>query len=169
VPDPPLFPADPDRRRRVRELEEWGEEELQGVPRRLMRWGLVRRVSLRRWLSEDADVPSPGLAAATGGPTARYYARASHANNDTVREDLARLPELLDRVDACVAEGLIGPGEDNAATFQVLASVRFLDEFEDLRGVMIGRSCTAAAHEVFPDYPGPIPAFLPKDWLPTKA
>ena len=166
VPDPPLFPADPERRRRVEELEEWGEKELQEVPRRAIRWGLVRRVSLRRWIAEDSEVPGPGLAAATGGPTARYYARASHANNDTVREDLRRLPEMLARVDACVAEGVIGPGEDNAATFQVLSTVRLLDEFEDLRALMARHDCTRAAREVFPDFPGPIPAFLPRDWLP---
>lgn len=166
VPDPPLFPADPEERRRVEELEEWGEQVLQEVPRRFMRWGLVRRVSLRRWIAEDAHVPGPRLAAATGGPTARYYARASHADNETVRRDLERLPELLDRVDACVGEGIIGPGEDNAASLQVLSAVRFLDEFEDLRGPMAGRPGTAAAREVFPVFPGPIPAFLPKEWLP---
>ena len=166
VPDPPLFPSDPERRRRVEELEAWGANELQEVPRRLIRWGLVRRVSLRRWIAEDAEVPGPRMAAATGGPTARYYARASHANNDTVREDLAQLPNLLDRVDACIAEGLIGPGEQNAATFQVLSTVRLLDEFEDLTGLTAGRPATAAAREVFPEFPGPIPAFLPRDWLP---
>ena len=166
VPEPPLFPVDPDKRRRVEELEEWGERELQEIPRRAIRWGLVRRVSLRRWIAADAEVPGPRLAAATGGPTARYYARVSHADNETVRADLARLPELLDRVDAAVGEGVIGPGEDNAATFQVLSTVRLLDEFEDLRGLMPGRAATAAARTVFPDFPGPIPAFLPRDWLP---
>lgn len=165
VPEPPLFPADPDERRRVEELEEWGERELQEVPRRLLRWGLVRRVSLRRWIAEDAHVPAAGVAARTGGPTARYYARLSHADNDAVRRDLEQLPALLGRVDDHVADGLIGPGRDNAATFQVLSTVRFLAEFEDLRDLMNRHACTEAARAVFPEFPGPIPAFLPRDWL----
>jgi glutathione S-transferase len=39
VPEPPLFPPDPDRRRAVEAAERWGDETLQPVPRRLFRWG----------------------------------------------------------------------------------------------------------------------------------
>src|ERR1044072_269719 len=36
-PEPPLFPADPERRLAVEEAERWGEERLQNVPRVLYR------------------------------------------------------------------------------------------------------------------------------------
>ena len=49
-----------------------------------------------------------------------------------MRADIDRLPELLDRVDALIADGTIGGAEPNAADFQILASVRVLLEFEDL-------------------------------------
>src|SRR4051794_24188277 len=42
VPEPPLFPHDPEHRRAVEEAEAWGESELQPVPRRMYRWGLGR-------------------------------------------------------------------------------------------------------------------------------
>ena len=35
VPSPPLFPADPERRREVEAADRWGDEVLQPVPRRL--------------------------------------------------------------------------------------------------------------------------------------
>src|SRR5437763_13733942 len=37
-PDPPLFPADPEKRLAVEEAERWGDEILQDVPRRIVRW-----------------------------------------------------------------------------------------------------------------------------------
>jgi glutathione S-transferase len=41
VPEPPLFPADPDRRAAVEEAERWGERVLQPVPRQLFRYLIV--------------------------------------------------------------------------------------------------------------------------------
>ncbi len=42
VPERPLFPHDPERRREVEEAEAWGEEVLQPVPRRLVWNGMGR-------------------------------------------------------------------------------------------------------------------------------
>ena len=47
-PEPPLFPADPERRRAVEEAERWGEEVLQAIPRRLLRVAFSRDPGLRR-------------------------------------------------------------------------------------------------------------------------
>src|SRR6266540_356761 len=46
-PDPPLFPADPERRLEVEEAERWGDEVLQNVPRRIIRWLAVHRPETR--------------------------------------------------------------------------------------------------------------------------
>src|SRR5260370_952805 len=51
-PEPALFPADRERRRAVEDAEAWGESELQPVPRRVYRWGLVRDRAMRRRLAE---------------------------------------------------------------------------------------------------------------------
>jgi glutathione S-transferase len=77
-----------------------------------------------------------------------------------VRQDIARLPELLDHVDALIADGTIGTSEPNAADFQILASVGVLRAFADLGGEVRGRPCEAAARRLFPDWPA-IPSGLP--------
>ena len=41
-PNPPLFPADPERRARVEEAERWGHE-FQEIPRKISWWALKRR------------------------------------------------------------------------------------------------------------------------------
>src|SRR3954454_8825342 len=49
-PEPPLFPAEPGALARVEDAERWAEEQLQPMPRRILRWGLVRHAELRGWL-----------------------------------------------------------------------------------------------------------------------
>ena len=51
VPEPPLFPGDPDRRAAVEAAEQWGDEIYQPVPRRLSygRWRATARCSPRSW------------------------------------------------------------------------------------------------------------------------
>jgi glutathione S-transferase len=168
TPDPPLFPADPDLRRAADEAERWGDEELQDLPRRLFRWGLVRHLYLRRWLSAASGLPAPAVAARLSGLNARYYARLAHADDAAVRRDLAELPQALERADQLLADGVLQTDPPNAAGLQVLCSVRALDCFTDLHPVVDRHPSAAAAERLFPDYPGPIPAFLPREWLPSS-
>src|SRR5947209_6534071 len=85
-------PVESAERERVEEAERWGDEELQSVPRRIMRWGLVRDVDLRRWLGERSNAPAPAVAARLSGLNARYYAWLADADEAAVRRDLAELP-----------------------------------------------------------------------------
>jgi glutathione S-transferase len=165
APEPPLYPADPALRARVEEAEAWGERELQNVPRLLIRWGLLGDPGLRRWLAEAAGMPAPALAARTSVPVARYYARAIGADEVAARRALAEMPGMLDRADALLGDGTLTTAPPNAATLQILSSVRALDEFTDLQPTTAGRPSTRAAHELFPDYPGPVPPFIPRAWL----
>jgi glutathione S-transferase len=151
-PDPPLFPTDED-------VERWADEELQMVPRRLLRWGLTRDAHLRRWISEESGVPAPAVAGALGLPAAWYYARAVGAGEAAVSSALEQLPASLDRVDALLAEGVLDPAAPDAATLQVLCCVRALAGFADLRDQVTSHACAAPARELFPDYPE-VPAFL---------
>jgi glutathione S-transferase len=152
-PDPPLFPTD-------EAVERWGDEELQMVPRRIVRWGLTRDAGLRRWILEASGVPVPGVVGALGLPAAKYYARAVGADEPAVRRALDELPDMLARADALLADGVLTPAAPDAATLQVLCSVRALDGFADLHEQVAAHPCAAPAHALFPDYPE-IPAFLP--------
>jgi glutathione S-transferase len=166
-PDPPLFPADPQRRRAVQEAQQWGHDELQPVPRRIFRWALNRDPKVRAWMAEAVvGLPAPKLAAAAFKPIGALFARLSSADEENVRRDLHRLPSLLDRCDALIAQGIIGGPDVNAADCQILPSIRLMLGMEDLGPVVRGRPCARAAMRLLPDYPGPVPAALPAHWLP---
>jgi glutathione S-transferase len=165
-PAPALFPADPDERRAVQEAERWGDEEFQSVPRRILRWGLVGNMDLRRWLAGQTAVLMPGALARASGLNARYYAKVAGATEDAARRDVAALPAHLDRVDRMLDDGLISPATPNAAAYQVLCTVRSLDGFTDFQEVLAGRPSTAAARQIFPaDFAdSPVPRFVPPGW-----
>jgi glutathione S-transferase len=157
----PLFPLDPEQRARVEEAERWGDQVLQPVPRRLFRHLLLMNEDARHWMgTEILHMPAPRLLAVLFMPVIRQLARKSRADEAGVREDIARLPQLLDHADALIADGTIGAAEPNAADFQILASVGVLRAFADLEHEVRGRLCEAAARRVYPDWPA-IPAGLP--------
>jgi glutathione S-transferase len=158
-PEPPLFPPDPEARARAEEVERWADEELQTVPRRILRWGLTRNASLRTWISEQSGVPLPAVAGALGLPAAHYYARAVGADEPAVRRALDALPATLASVDALLAEGVLAPEAPTAVTLQVLCCVRALDGFADLHDQVAAHPSAAPARALFPDYPD-VPAFL---------
>lgn len=161
VPDPPLYPQG-DARAAVLEAERWGDEVFQDVPRRIMRWGLVHDIDLRAWLAADAGLPAPAISARLSGASARYYARVVHADEAAVRRELAGLQANLDRVDALLADGTLTLDPPNAATLQVLSTVRALDAIADLHDAVSAHACAAPARELFAAYPAPAPAFLPE-------
>jgi|SRR5215211_6034893 len=166
VPEPALFPADPERRRAVEDAEAWGDEELQPVPRRLAWAAFSRDRSGVRSFLEDARLGIPtGLAAKTSAPVVALARRLNTATEEAARADLAALPGLLDRVDGLIAEGTIGGWERNAADFQIATSVRLLLTFDDLRPAIEERPAGALARHVAPDFPGRIPPVFPPGWL----
>jgi glutathione S-transferase len=160
-PDPPLLPAEPERRALVEETERWGEQVLQPVPRRLFRHLLLTNEGARLWMvTEMLHMPAPRVLAVLFMPVIRQMARKSRADDARAREDIARLPELLDHVDRLIADGTIGASEPNAADFQILASVGVLRAFGDFWPEVRGRPCEAAARRLYPDWPS-IPCGLP--------
>jgi glutathione S-transferase len=138
-PEPPLFPADPERRDDVEVAEAWGERVLQVVPRRLFRWALVREPVLRRSLARINRLPAPGLMAVLLKPLAGRFAKVSAADDATVRRHLRELPGLLDHADGLVSKGVIGAGVPNAATFQIAPSLDLLSRFPQLQHLLEGR------------------------------
>jgi glutathione S-transferase len=170
VPSRRLVPADPGRREAVLRAESWADEALQPAARRLS-WAVLKRdrSTLESFL-EDARLGIPAhLAARTAPPVIRLSARLNRADDAAVRRDLRALPGMLDRVDALLAEGVIGGEEPNVADFQVATTVRLLMTLEDLEPLLDGRPATAHALAVAPRYPGRLPAVFPRDWLPAAA
>ena len=110
--------------------------------------------------TEIMHMPAPRILSMLFMPVIRQMARKSRADDARVREDIARLPPLLDHADALIADGTIGAEEPNAADFQILASVGVLRAFVDLRAELRGRMCEAAAQGLYPDWPA-IPSGLP--------
>ena len=95
-PEPPLFPADPERRAAVEEAERFGDEDLQHPVRQILWWALRKDAAPLRSYSEGARLGVPiGLAVRTAAPIVALSARFNEASDDNVRADLAALPGLL--------------------------------------------------------------------------
>ena len=163
--EPRLFPAEPERRRAVEEAEAWGEGELQ--PCRGASSAGARRgcQSMRVWMVRDMGMPAPNVMARAQKPLAHAFARMAEVSDERVRADIAALPAQLDHIDRLIADGVIGGDEPNAADFQIGTSVRVFLAFEDLRELVEGRPAGELAMRLLPRYPGPIPPFLPREWL----
>src|SRR5213076_2776439 len=69
----------------------------------------------------------------------------------------SRTQRLLD-------DGTLALDPPNAATLQILSSVRFLDALADLHPRIGETPAARAARKLFPDYPEPVPPFLPPEW-----
>jgi glutathione S-transferase len=165
-PEPPLFPADPERRAAVEEAERFGDEELQHPIRQISWWSIKKDNSSLRSYSEGAKLGIPiGLAVKTAAPIVALSARFNEATDENVRRDLAALPGFLDRIDAWIAEGILGGEQLNAADFQIAPSIRLAMTLQDLRPAIEARPAGKHARRVIPDYPGDAPPILPPAWL----
>ena len=139
VPEPPLFPADPEERARVEAAEAWGESVLQPVPRQLIYSDAARRVPADALLSyaSESKLPLPLWAAKPFLPViTRVEKRLNAATQDTARRHLKDLNRTLDVVDGYLADGTIGGEHPNAADLQIVTSVRLLMTIDDLAPVI---------------------------------
>jgi glutathione S-transferase len=176
APDAGLFPRNHERRRLVEQAERFGHDELQPMARRVFRWAAAHDNAVRAWMARYViHAPAPTLIGCAFQPATVYFSRViSNATDAQTRADLARLPELMDRVDALLEQGTIGRAAPNAADLQIFSSIRLLIAHEDLRAAIAPRPCGKAALQLIPDYPRsgpdalpPIPAALPPEWLPA--
>jgi len=130
-PTPPLLPAEPDRRERVEEAEAWGDDLLQMTARRLI-------------------LTAGGAGNLTGGASEGYLGPLLFSNPHVRRvasrgfasvfasgprrepELMGEARELLDGVDARIAEGTLDGDGLNVADFVVAPSVALLAYHRDL-------------------------------------
>jgi len=167
VPEPPLLPAQGGAERKtVLEAEAFGEAVLQPAVRRIL-WNSVRREprSIATFLEGSSLPLPPAIAARTSGPIIYGEYRINHADDENVIRDLEDLPGWLDRMDAWVADGILGGDTPNAADFQILTSIQLLVRLRDLRPLIKDRPVGRAASHLVPAYPGDVPACLPPEWL----
>jgi glutathione S-transferase len=164
-PEPLLFPADPAQRQAVEEAERWGDETLQDVPRRIVRWLSVHRPETKVMIAKDVGIPFPRFAAWINTPAARHLANKVGAD-DRVQEAIAQVPEVLAHADGLIADGVIGRNEPNAADFQIATSVRALLSVKDLDSATQGRPASQLALKLIPEFGTDLPpGLLPADWL----
>jgi glutathione S-transferase len=140
-PEPPLFPSDPARRAAVEEAERWANGPLQMAARR------IPGAAIRR------DPEGFSRSAAAGRLGHLLYKRAltrrvvipwlagsvfaASANPD--RDPVAELPELLDRIDAWIADGVLGGLHPNAADFMIAPSLALTLYRPDVMPLFEGR------------------------------
>jgi glutathione S-transferase len=171
VPTPALVPAPDDPSyTAVLEAERWGEEAFQSLPRRIIDAAFLRRPAAMESYAADAKLPLPGPLLRAGMPlTARMMAGRNKAREESVRGDLAGLPGHLDRIDAWIADGVLGGEQPNAADLQIGSAVRLLASIGDVRPLIEGRPA-AGLTRYFPPMVGEVePGALPAEWLPVPA
>jgi glutathione S-transferase len=165
-PDKPrLFPTDPAERRRVQQVERWGED-LQNAVRRI--FYCAARRDRKAFLSVLAAGRGPvkTFALRLMAPVVIKLAVGLHrATDEAGHEDIELLPERLDQIDAWIAEGVIGGEQLNAADFQIGVNVSALLLSDDLTPFVEGRPAAALARRVFPDYVGHLGPVVPAEWM----
>jgi len=159
VPEPRLYPHDPEARALVEEAEEWGDTVLQDEVRPISLLGIAARPESAASFLEAASIPLPtSLAAPTTGPLFRAEVRLLGFTPARVQEMLDALPSRLDHVDVLIQEEVIGdPASPNAADLQIGASIALLGRFDDLGPLLADRPCKRLADDLFPDFPGHVP------------
>ena len=159
-PDPPLFPADPDRRRGVEEAERWGDEVFQMTARRIGlaaflhgRDGLVNRGDDGRLGPLLWHHTTPRLVGAR--LIARFIFRA---NAQTESQLLAALPGQLDRIDGWIEAGVLNGEDLYAADFMIAPSLALLCYRPDLRPEIERRPAIRLVDRLLPEPAAPQPA-----------
>jgi glutathione S-transferase len=154
---------------RVLELERWGDEVFQSVPRRIIDVGFLRHPTAMLSYAGDSKLPVPLALTRPALPlTARIMAVKNKARDPAVRADIAALPGQLERIDAWIAEGLLGGERPNAADLQSGSTVRLLTTIADVRPLIEGHPA-AELTRYFPPAVGEMPAgALPGEWLPAS-
>jgi glutathione S-transferase len=171
LPEPPLYPAEPELRVAVEDAERWGEEILQPAIRRILWNALKRNRAPLASYAEGARLGLPiGLAVRTAAPIVAAAARMNSASDEAVRADLAALPGWLRRIDDWIADGTLGSEPVTAADLQIAASLRLAMTLDDLHPAIAPRPAGELALRAIPEFPGQAPPALPAAWLePLRA
>ena len=162
-PQPPLFPGDGERRRAVEHAERFGEE-LQDIARRLVLGASRRDPRVFTDVYRHASPWMRPMQRVSRAPMVRLATAGHRATDRAASEDLCALPELLDRIDAWIAGGLLDGVQRNAADLQIATAIALLLCFADLAPFIEGRPAARLARLV-PEHPDAIASTFPEAWL----
>lgn len=156
-PQPPLFPADPARRAAVEEAERWANETLQMAARRIPGAAVVRDPAAFSRSSGDGRL---GYLLYKRALTRRLLLprilRGVFASGPAAdRELLAQLPPMLDRIDAWIADGVLGGAQLNVADFMVAPSLALILYRADVMPMFEGRPALELVDRLLPEPPSP--------------
>ena len=152
-PEPALFPDDPEQRRAVEEAERWANEALQMAARRIALAWAVRDPAGASRSGGDGRM---GYLLYRGALTRRliipHIGRLIFAvDRASDRELLAGLPPMLDRIDAWIADGVLGGGRLNAADFMVAPSLALILYRPDILPLLEGRPALELVDRLLPE------------------
>lgn len=152
VPDPRLLPADRTARAGVEAAERFGDEVFQQAVRRIVLWSLVN--------DPDSVTPDPAI-----GPlpiprnawlrrriTRRSF-RVFGITDAVVRDDLKAVPEMMDRLEAYIDEGVLDGPELNAADFEIAPLIAALLGASYVATDVVDRPAARLASRVMPSHP----------------
>jgi glutathione S-transferase len=147
-PEPRLVPDDP----RVEEAERWGDEVLQ-------QW--ARRMVVEAGLRDPDSLHARGGAGRLGAlltkhdrlrpRIARGVKLAFRMSSEQLRHDQTRVAEMLDRVDALIAEGVLDGERLNCADLQIAPSLALVDYRLDVRDELRSRPAGRLMERVLPE------------------
>jgi glutathione S-transferase len=165
VPEPPLFPGDD--RATIEGAEAWADSVLQDGVRQLARYAIGKDPEAMASFLAGPLLGIPEGAVRRAVPVLRpVVSLQMRTSEDTAKACLQALPGQLDRVDALLAEGVIGGERPNAADFQIAPSVRLMLTFDQLRAHIANRPAGRHAHALVTDYSGRFREVFPQSWLP---
>jgi glutathione S-transferase len=165
VPEPALYPSDPERRAAVEEADRWGDEEFQQDVRDLIWAGAVHRPDALVSYGKGSRVPLPdGVVRAVAPAIARAQRGINRTGDAKARAVLQALPHKIARIDGWIADGTIGDlAHPNAADLQILSTVRLMSSLADVRPLFSSSRSLELAERLF----GPIHGELPSGSLTT--
>jgi glutathione S-transferase len=152
-PEPPLFPTDSEQRAAVEEAERWANETLQMAARRIPgAWAVRDPVAFgrsagdgrlgyllyRRELARRLIVP-------------RILSGVFATSPKEERDPVAEFPGMLERIDAWIADGVLGGAQLNAADFMVAPSLALILYRPDVKPMFEGRPALELVDRLLPE------------------
>jgi glutathione S-transferase len=169
APEPPLLPADEKERKSVELAEEWGDEVLQPLARRVIWVALARSPASLPSYGKDSRLAIPAPVQRLSAPLIALAERKINDASDlNVRADLRALDHHLARVERWIDHDVVGGSQPNAADLQIGSSLALLMTLGDVRPLIDARPAAELPQRHFADFPCHAPAgVLPAGWVPA--